>query len=75
MELLVALLAVIGFLALVLVCALGIVLWLEEVTEGQEPDPYREGLDASARISAMAFEAERLMHQTAQEESKSGEES
>jgi hypothetical protein len=69
MELLIALLATIGFLTVVLVCALGIVLWLEEVTESQEPDPYREGLDASARISAMAFEAERLMHQAAQEES------
>lgn len=69
MELLIALLAAIGFLAVVLICALGLVLWLEEVAEGQEADPYREGLDASARISAMAFEAERAMHQAAQEES------
>jgi hypothetical protein len=66
---LVALLAAIGFVALALVCALGIVLWLIETAEGQEPDPYRDGLDASARISAMAFEAERQMYQAAQEES------
>lgn len=72
MELLIAALAAIGFLVVVLACALAIVLWLIEFAESQEPDPYREGLDASARISAMAFEAERAMHQAAQEES-SGE--
>lgn len=75
MELLIALLAAIGFLAVVLVCAVGIALWLIESAENQESDPYRDGLDASARISAMAFEAERAMHQAAQEESNSGEES
>lgn len=69
MEALVALLALIGFLALVVVCGLAIALWLEDAVEKAEPDPYREGLDASARISAMAFEAERMMHQIAQDES------
>lgn len=75
MEMLVALLATIGFLVLVVICGLALALWLvEESVEETEPDPYREGLDASARISAMAFEADRLMHQIAQQE-KSGEES
>lgn len=75
MEMLVALLATIGFLALVVICGLALALWLvEESVEETEPDPYREGLDASARISAMAFEADRLMHQIAQQE-RSGEES
>lgn len=73
MEALMALLAVIGFLALVVVCGIAFALWLGEAIEEADPDPYREGLDASARISAMAFEAERTMHQIAQDES--GEES
>jgi len=66
---LVALLALIGFLALVAVCGIAVALWLGETIENADPDPYREGLDASARISAMAFEAERMMHQIAHEES------
>jgi len=66
---LVALLALIGFLALVVVCGIAVALWLGEAVEKADPDPYREGLDASARISAMAFEAERMMHQIAHEES------
>lgn len=69
MGVLVALLALIGFLALVAVCGIAVALWLGETIENADPDPYREGLDASARISAMAFEAERMMHQIAHEES------
>jgi hypothetical protein len=69
MELLIALLAAIGYVTVVLLCALAIVLWRIEFAESQEPDPYQEGLDASARISALAFEAERAMHQAAQEAS------
>lgn len=69
MGVLVALLALIGFLALVVVCGIAVALWLGEAVEKADPDPYREGLDASARISAMAFEAERMMHQIAHEES------
>jgi ABC-type phosphate transport system auxiliary subunit len=68
MEVLVALLALIGFLALIAVCGVAFALWLVEVAEKADPDPYREGLDASARITAMAFEAERAMHQIAHEE-------
>lgn len=30
-----------------------------------EPDPYRDGLEAASRISAMAWEAEALMHREA----------
>lgn len=63
------LLALIGFLALAAICGIAVVLWLGEVIEKAEPDPYQEGLDVSARISAMAFEAERMMHQIAHEES------
>jgi hypothetical protein len=74
MEIWVALFAVVSFLALVLLCAVAIVAWLIEAAENAESDPFREGLDASARISAMAFEADRLMHQIAQQE-ESGEES
>lgn len=30
-----------------------------------EPDPYRDGLEAASRISAMGWEAEALMHREA----------
>lgn len=33
-------------------------------------DPYRDGLDTAARISAMGFEAERAMHEAAQHASR-----
>jgi hypothetical protein len=73
-EALVALFALIGLLAVIVVCGIGFALWLLDSVEEADPDPYREGLDASARISAMAFEAERTMHQIAQQE-EPGEES
>lgn len=69
MEVLVALLALIGFLALIVVCGVAVALWFGDALDEADPDPYREGLDASARISAMAFEAERMMHQIAHEDS------
>lgn len=64
-----AVLALIGVLAVIAVCGLAFALWIGTVLDEAEPDPYRDGLDASARISAMAFEADRLMHQIAQDES------
>lgn len=69
MGVLVGLLALIGFLTLIGICGLAFALWVDGAVDQVRPDPYREGLDASARISAVAFEAERLMHQIAQEES------
>jgi len=68
MGVLVVLLALVGFLALIAVCGIAFALWLGETAGKADPDPYREGLDASARISAMAFEVERMMHQIAHEE-------
>ena len=64
MEVLVVLLAVAGVAVPVTFCWVLIALSREDA---QETDPYQEGLDTSARISAMAFEAERTMHQIAQE--------
>jgi hypothetical protein len=57
-------LALIAVAALVAVC-LAVRLAYRE----GEPDdgcPYRAGLDASARMSALAFEAEQLMHAAAE---------
>ncbi|MGE5335862.1 MAG: hypothetical protein ACM3JL_00370 [Nitrososphaerota archaeon] len=68
MEVLVVLLAVAGIAVPVTFCWVLISLSHEDAPE-PDPDPYQEGLDASARISAMAFEAERTMHQLAQEHS------
>ena len=68
MEVLVVLLAVAGIAVPVTFCWVLISLSRED-TQESDPDPYQEGLDASARISAMAFEAERTMHQLAQEHS------
>ncbi len=54
-------LAVIGFLSLVLACAL----WVAPDVKNQVAarDPYREGLDSSARITAAGWEAQReLFH-------------
>ncbi len=61
------LLALVGFLTLVAACGVWFSIWLEgQVVEDEESSgPYREGLDASARISAMAWEAEQAMHQAA----------
>ncbi len=59
---------VVGLLVFAFVGGLACAVWLDELTADSEPDPYREGLDASARVTAMAFEAERMMHQIAHEE-------
>jgi hypothetical protein len=68
MEVLVVLLALAGLAVPGAFCWLLISLGNEAAQE-TDLDPYQEGLDASARISAMAFEAERTMHQVAQEHS------
>lgn len=63
-EVIEAVLAVIGFLSLVLACAVVVALSLED----DRPvvlDPYREGLDASARITAAGWEAERELFRAA----------
>ncbi len=54
-----AVLAVIGFLAVVGFC-IGLAVALDEAP-APLPDPYRDGLDASARITAAGFEAERQL--------------
>lgn len=69
MIVLLGLLALVGVVALIAVCGIAFALWIGGLLERAGPDPYRDGLDASARISAMAFEAERLMHQIGQDES------
>lgn len=65
-EFLEAVLAVIGVLAAVAVYALfqdGVF----DDAPASPPDPYREGLDAAARISARAWELDELMHQVAEQ--------
>jgi uncharacterized iron-regulated membrane protein len=68
MGLLEALLVLVGFAAIVVACAVGVWTWYEgrRVQPPDVPDPYREGLDATGRISAMAFEAAQALHHAAQ---------
>ena len=65
-DFIVALLALIGFGVLLLGTVVALAVCLEETET--TPDPYRESLDAAARISGMAFEAERTIHAIAHEE-------
>jgi hypothetical protein len=60
-------LILIGFLTVAAACGVGLIVWLGESRE-PAPDPYRDGLDAAARISGMAFEAERTIQAVAEEE-------
>ena len=60
-----ALLALIGFVALVVACGALLGVWLEERDTEPAPDPYREGLDTAARISAKAWEAEQALYKAA----------
>jgi hypothetical protein len=67
-----AVFAVVGVVATVAAIALAAGVWLElrfGLFSGEEsadaPDPYDEALAASARISAMAYEAHQAMQQTA----------
>jgi|GEM_PF-2261945 len=63
----VAILAVIGFSFLVALCAAGVAALYDEWHCPDEfADPYRAGLDTSARIASAAFEAERLLHVAAE---------
>lgn len=65
---LMALFAVFGFASLVAICAgvLAVLYGEWRRSEVDAPDPYREGLDAAARISALSFEAERAMYVAAE---------
>lgn len=68
MDSYVAVLALIGF-ATVVAVGVGAFAVIYEEWSGGRPnsvEPYREGLDAAARISAMAFEAERTMQAAAE---------
>lgn len=65
-QILEAVLAVIGFLSLVLAGAVLVALSFED-DRPVVPDPYREGLDASARITAAGWEAERALFRAALE--------
>ncbi len=62
-----AVLALVGFVAIVLVAAAFVSAWYDErqATTLPVPEPYRDGLDATARLSAMAFEAAQAMHHAA----------
>jgi hypothetical protein len=59
-----AVLALVGFVAIVLVAAAFVSAWYDEQRTAAPPvpEPYRDGLDATARLSAMAFEAAQAMH-------------
>jgi hypothetical protein len=60
----VVLLAVVGFATIVALSVAGLAA-LYEGGQNATPDcvdPYREGLDAAARISSAAFEAEQLLY-------------
>jgi hypothetical protein len=52
-----AILALVGFAAVVFVCAAFVSAWMEAERSEPPPDPYRDGLDATARISTLAFQA------------------
>jgi hypothetical protein len=61
-------LAVLGFAGFVAICAGALAVLYEEWKRPkfETADPYREGLDAVARISALSFEAERAMYVAAE---------
>jgi len=64
------LLVLIGFLTVVGASAVALIAYLGERAvrfEVTGSDPYRDGLDASARISGMAREAEQAMHTAAKQ--------
>lgn len=63
-ELIEAVLALVGLGSLVLAGAALVALSLED-DRPVVPDPYREGLDASARITAAGWEAERALFRAA----------
>ncbi len=63
----IAILCVVGFAAIVALCVAGVAALYDEWHRPDDAlDPYRAGLDASARIGAAAFEAERLLHVAAE---------
>jgi hypothetical protein len=68
-----AFLMLVGFAALVAVADFFMAVWLLEQLPPDDTEPvlidgpYDEALDASGRISARGFEAQRLMHELAQQ--------
>ena len=60
-----ALLALFGLVVL----GIGFYAWIALSGQSSEDsgDPYRDGLDAAARISSMAWETEQLLHHTAED--------
>jgi hypothetical protein len=76
LETIATILIAVGFFSLVAVCAAGIAAWIEgkkiELTV-TDHDPYRDGLEAAARISGAAFEAEQLLHQAGQQAEREAE--
>lgn len=65
------LLALVGFLALVVGGAIALAVWLDglaiELRSAADSDPTEESLAAAGRLSAAGFEAERLMHTLAEQ--------
>jgi len=62
-----AVFALVGVAALTAGCGLALWLWLAEQIDSPpvSDDPYRQGLDAAARISAMAWQTEQALHHVA----------
>lgn len=63
-ELIEAVLALVGFFAVVGVTGL-LIAMRSGVQPAAPPDPYRDGLDTAARITAMAWEAEQALYRAA----------
>ena len=64
------LLVLVGFLTVVAACAAGVAAWVGERgvrIDISDSGPYRDGLDTSARISGVAWEAEQAMHAAAEQ--------
>lgn len=65
------LLAVVGFIALLVIVGFWFAIWLNEqvgdpLTE-EDHDPYVDALATAARISAQGYEAERIIHTLSQQ--------
>lgn len=65
------LLALVGFIALLVIVGLWFAIWLNEQVDGpateEDHDPYVDALATAARISAQGYEAERLIHALGQQ--------
>lgn len=65
------LLALVGFIALIVAGGVCFAVWLNAQVEGpateEDHDPYVDALATAARISAQGYEAERIIHALAQQ--------